>query len=59
MRGNECFGDATGCIRDAVYLVEFFVKLIQLRGLPHDVLVHHKRGLDFFVSPLAQKVEPV
>lgn len=48
-----------GCIRDTVHLVEFFVKLIQLRGLPHDVLVHHKRGLDFLVSSLAQKIEPI
>ena len=58
MRGNERLRDATG-VRDTKHLVELFVKLIQLRCLRHDILVHHEWGLDFFVSPLAQKVEPV
>jgi hypothetical protein len=42
-----------------MHLVELFVKLIELRGLRHDVLVHHERRLDFSVSPLVQEVEPV
>ena len=46
-------------VQDTVHLVELFVKLIQLRGLCHDILVHHERGLYLFVSSLAQKVEPV
>lgn len=58
MRGNERLEDATG-VRDTKHLVELFVKLIQLRGLRHDILVHHEWGLNFFVSSLAQKVEPV
>ena len=42
-----------------MHLVELFVKLIELRRLRHDVLVHQEWRLDFFVFPLAQKVEPV
>jgi len=42
-----------GIVQGTTYLVELFIKLIQLRGFRHDILVHHKRGLDFFVSPLA------
>lgn len=42
-----------------MHLVELFIKLIELCGLRHDVLVHHERRLDFSVSPLAQEVEPV
>ena len=42
-----------------MHLVELFIELIELCGLRHDVLVHHEWRLDFSVSPLAQKVEPV
>ena len=41
------------------HLVKLFVKLIELRSLRHDVLVHQEWRLYFFVSPLAQQVEPV
>ena len=37
-----------------MHLVELFVKLIELRRLRHDVLVHQEWRLDFSVSPLAQ-----
>jgi len=42
-----------------MHLVELFVKLIELGRLRHDVLVHQEWRLDFFVSSLAQQVEPV
>jgi len=41
------------------HLVKLLVKLIELRRLRHDVLVHQEWRLYFFVSPLAQQVEPV
>ena len=53
VRRNEHLGDVVGFAQDTTHLVELFVKLIQLRRLCHDILVHHERGLDFFVSPLA------
>ena len=40
-------------VRSIMHLVELFVKLIELRRLRHDVLVHQEWRLDFFVSPLA------
>jgi hypothetical protein len=40
-------------VLNMMHLVELFVKLIELRRLRHDVLVHQERRLDFFVSPLA------
>lgn len=46
-------------VQSMMHLVELFVKLIELRRLRHDVLVHQEWRLDFFVSPLAQQVEPV
>ena len=46
-------------VQSIMHLVELFVKLIELCRLRHDVLVHQERWLDFSVSPLAQKVEPV
>jgi hypothetical protein len=41
-------------VQGTMHLVQLFVKLIELRRLRHDVLVHQERRLDFSVSPLAQ-----
>jgi hypothetical protein len=41
-------------VQSMMHLVELFIKLIELRRLRHDVLVHQEWRLDFFVSPLAQ-----
>jgi hypothetical protein len=41
------------------HFVEFFIKLIQLCCLCHDILVHQEWGLNFLVSALAQKIEAV
>jgi hypothetical protein len=41
-------------VQSMMHLVELFVKLIELRRLRHDVLVHQEWRLDFSVSPLAQ-----
>lgn len=41
------------------HLVQLLVKLVKLRRLGHDILVHHEGWLDLLVAAFAQKVETV
>lgn len=40
-------------------LVQLLIKLIELRGLCHDVFIDDERWLDFLVSSFAEEVEGI
>lgn len=47
------------CCDEFVDLVQFFVKLIELSCLRHDIFVHHERWLDLLVTLFAEEVKAV
>ena len=46
-------------VRERPHLVEFLVKLIELGGLSHLVLVHHEGWLDLLVSVFPKEIKAV
>ena len=46
-------------LRWNMYLVQFFVELIELRGLCHYIFVHHEGGLNLLVSSFSEEVESI